>query len=290
MNQKLIDYLDNCGMDAKFLLAESYSKCNRKEVVNIIYSELQKTPEAIKPARAKRVIEEAQEAGVLKVLCQTKTFISVQFEKPAPVKKATKTKPKKEATKIITLKQPDQPISATSEKQNLVAILPIKSDRVAISDGLVLMEPPLPDNYKPSAGLIRAVIGDYCEFYKNMIRQRALLAGVELKSPMNPKISGYEVIKMRELCEYFAENGFGDWGEEGIRKAFLRIYAHWHLLPLNYQNYFQPQQINRNINGIYAEMVNFKQKRNNNRKDEELAEKHQQSQPEDFSHLVTQRS
>ena len=122
---------------------------------------------------------------------------------------------------------------------------------------------------------MRAVIGDYCEFYKSMIRHRALLAGIDVANPMNPKISGFEQVKMRELCEYFAANGFSQYGEQGIRQAFLRIYSQWHLLPLNYQNYFQPQQINRNINGIYAEMLNFK-KRNQNKKDAELTEKHQQ--------------
>ncbi len=284
MNIELANYLQQLPTDqSRNIWLGIIGKQARNGTVNVVFRDIMKT-HFLTEAELKKIFDpkSAEKAGIIKIQAATQSFISINFSnKKVRAKKATPETCVPESP-LRTEKQAKPPVdhkkaSHTHEADNLPSI-PVPTD----NNGLILG--PLPEKYEPSNALHRILVGDYCRFYKEMIKYKAALIGNHVENPLNPKITPYDGKAFKELAIYFGINGFNS--EPNIRIAFQKIYNIWQSLPYNYQNYFTPAQINRNINGIYAEMIQLNKPKHTNRKDAELAEKIRQNQSADYSHMV----
>lgn len=283
MNKKLAAYLQQLPTDAaRGIWLDAIASQAKNGTANIIYRDIM----ASRGLSRQQVVNllnarAAEQAAVIKILASTDSFLSINFKVPR------KANPAAAVAGLTQTPPPNTTETKPKSPRKTKATLPAVIQKPMPVDDQQLMLPPLPDDYEPSTALIRWLIWDYCQFYKGMIQARAALVGNYIERPLNPKIMDYDVRALREMCKYFAANGIAAKGEITLRAAFQRMYSQWHLLPGNYQNFFTPAQINRNINGIYANLVQVGGKpKPINRKDAELTEKIRQNQERDYSHLA----
>lgn len=286
MTPELANYLQQLPSDqSRVIWLEAISKMAKNGTSNVIYRDLMQTHMlSLKQVKTLFSPDAAAKLGLLRILTQTDSFISLNF-KVKRVKKAMQETPSPAPPDQSTVEPKPGAVSKPLKKSSHTKEAAVVPATVVPVDEMGLVIGPVPDKYEPSGGLHRILVGDYCRFYKEMIQYKASLVGHLIEKPLNPKITPYDGKAFKELAIYFGANGFST--EQNIRKAFLRIYAAWQHLPYNYQNFFSPAQINRNINGIYAEMIQLNNKpKHTNRKDAELAEKIRENRSEDYSHMV----
>lgn len=233
--------------------------------------------------------KQAHKIGLLQITDITNTSVTFKLFKKTqiPIKLQTTKR-----TKKISKKNNDHELQLTPTEILPVIVQPteitINRYGPATDDKPVVTSELLPHNYQVSHPLLRALIFDYCEFYKSIQANRALLAGQYLEKPLNPRITHLDRKGLIDLAMHFKQ--IGSKSENGIRLAFQTIYACWHQMPNNYQDYYAPMQMLRNINGIVLQMQkirsNIKNTQNQTKKDANTTEKLNNAEQRDYSHLV----
>lgn len=267
MTQELLRYVNSLGDLSVRIWLDAIVGAAKNGTKNVIYRDVMiKYKLNMHQVKTCFNFKQAKELDLIKVLTETETFVSVNFKN-----KVTKVKD----APVVAAPKPDKKPVITTTTTELV---------VFDEHGLIVGN--LPKEYIITAKLRTILIGDYCQFYKNLIVARAALVGNVVQNPANPKLSKYDPKAFDEIATYLKDNGFRT--EQAIRYAFQRIYTYWHHMPANIQDYFTPAMMNRNFNQIYAQMVQIGKKTNPNKtkKDEQLAEKLNGTQQKDYSHMV----
>jgi hypothetical protein len=230
---------------------------------------------------------EAEKLEIIKVLIETENFISINFRKgtkqvagPGQARLMGRTSKvialgegKKEETKEVNLQQ--------LEPDNTVKLPAIKNG---------LRE--IPQNYTPSQDLIRACIGDYEKFFKQLQVDKSALVGraITIEQAARPKIGSEDAKHIKELCKHFATlDGVGN--EEQIRRCFHRIYGKWWDLSDFITRFPALRYIHKNIDQI---IIEIQQLNNNNgkttdKRENELNSKINRARQKDYSHLAKSR-
>lgn len=225
--------------------------------------------EAFNPAPAEKI-------GMIKILADQPTFISINFKKKeVPVKV-----PKE--IQIQEAKAAEAKELQVKDQNNYPAIIPVKKDEFGLIIGQINR------NHKFSGSCGNYIIGEYKRFYKKLQINNSMLVGIPDIKPIDPKISEKDNGQLRLIARHFISIGFNT--EANVIHAFRKMYDQWDDLPDRLQGMTSPAAIYACLNDIVIELHKINNRKpkqpKQTPKDEQFSSKVQAARQKDYSHLA----
>ena len=239
--------------------------------------------------------QSAAKKKLIKIVTETPTVLVIGFkvpgrptiDKPKPAKKAKPSKPvtalaeaikeqKKQETLSVPIKAPKEAPEKAKDKSGSILISSNENDLH-----------PAPGNFKFPEDLKRAIIAEYCIFWKELQASQQAMAGIpgdKIKT-FNPLIKPIDVRNLCDISYHLYNNGFKS--AELVVSAFKVIFANWHYYREFVQTGTSTTMLLRNLNEIILVNQTLKAQKNhgNRKKQQELSKKFDRIQNKDYSHL-----
>lgn len=227
---------------------------------------------------------EAEKLQVIKVLVITENFISINFRKGT-----------KQVASAHQIKIANSPTLQLNEGKTKTSEPPASLLPAAVADNKPVPKgflTEIPKNYIPSNLLIRAIIGDYTTFFKQLQVDKAAFIGkaLDFAEAAPPKVHGEDVKHFREIAKHFAIlHGISN--EDQIKRCFHRVYQNWWNFTDFIKNYDEPRFIHKNINRIITELqtLNNNNGKTADKRETELNTKISRARSKDYSKLAKSR-
>jgi hypothetical protein len=269
MNRELAKYMLSLDNETSIRIwLDSISKSARNGTVNLMYKELlidnrfSKKSELLKYFNPK----EAEKHGVIKVLVDTDSFVSINF----------RLKTKQEAG-------PAQLKLIEKEKKNDVPEVINKSENKVVKSDFNNSD----NKYQPTQKIIKTAISDYIIFFKQLQIDKAAMIGRDIEA-VPPNINGEDIKHIKELCMHFSKLPSVN-NEESIIKCFHRVYMNWFHLSDFVQKGFELRHISRNINQIIIQIQNLNNGSSQDKRETEINQKINRAGQKDYSRLARTR-
>lgn len=259
MNRELAKYIrgltDEVSID---IWLKVIGESARNGTANIKYDDLIKHYKFDSKAELKKYFNPklAEQKGVIKILVAADTFISINFYE--------KSKQEIGPTQVKLLKAETDP-----EPTLLPAVI---KPTPAISQKTV-----------------QNIIGHYVIFFKQFQVHQAIIAGIELQSPVPPKIGSEDVRHIKELAAYFKLSPKVNTDDEVIA-CFQAVFNNWFNLKPYLQKKIKLRYMTEAIDEIIISIRNANNgKREKNKKESELDDKIKRAGEKDYSKLASLR-